>query len=175
MIAHVNRSRFLTLVRHAKSSWKDPALDDYDRPLNKRGARDAPLMGKRLAASGYWPDQIVSSPARRARDTVQLMAGELTGGGPPQILYDPDLYAADEHELLKVVRAFADDFFEIMLVGHNPGLTALANRLAACDIENIVTCGVVRLEFSLSSWRQITGQCGHMLFYDYPGRLVNSG
>lgn len=174
MVAKANRSRFLTLVRHAKSSWKDPALNDFDRPLNKRGASDAPLMGKRLASGGYWPDLIVASPARRARDTARLIAGELARGDEPQIFYDPTLYGADESELFEVARRFDDALFEIMLVGHNPGLTELANDLAACGIENIVTGGVVGLEFSVSSWRQITAQCGRMLFYDYPKRSINS-
>ena len=167
-MSRAERSRFLTLVRHAKSSWKDPLLDDFDRPLNKRGRQNAPSMGRRLAAAGYRPDLIISSPARRARETAQLIAEELAVAEEAPILYEPGIYGANETELLGIIRNFDDSCYEVALVGHNPGLTELASLLAACRIENIVTCGVVRLELDLPAWRQARAQCGRMLFYDYP-------
>jgi len=161
--------KYLSLLRHAKSSWKDPTLDDFDRPLNRRGKASAPLMGERLAALDHNPDIIIASPAVRARNTAELVAAELHLD-EHALLLDERIYEADCETLITLVRGLKDDWQDVLLVGHNPGLTELANLLAPCHIDNIVTCGIVRLEFPLASWLDVGGMSGRMQFYDRPKR-----
>jgi phosphohistidine phosphatase len=160
--------KHLTLLRHAKSSWKDPECDDFDRPLNKRGRQNAPLIGQRLAMLGEVPEIIISSPAKRARRTAELVAAALPYQASA-IRYEPCIYEAGLGTLVELVSQLDDDWQKVMLVGHNPGLTDLANALAPCKLDNIVTCGVVKLAFRVDSWRDIQFHSGRLLFYDYPG------
>ena len=113
----------LVLVRHAKSSWSDPSLDDFDRPLNKRGERNAPEMGRRLGESGLQPDIFVSSPANRARSTAEIIAKELDYPAD-NIIYHGDLYHASPGDLLEAVRSLGDNIETAFLFGHNPGITS---------------------------------------------------
>jgi len=160
----------LTLVRHAKSSWKDAALADLDRPLNGRGKRDAPRMGAHLATQGFRPDIILSSPARRARKTAQLLAAAIPGAAG-RILFDPALYEASAAELLERVRALDQAWQHVMLIGHNPGLTDFANLLTAVGIDNLPTCGVLALDLAIDSWPAATAGCGHTIFCLAPKEL----
>jgi phosphohistidine phosphatase len=162
--------KFLTLLRHAKSSWKDPKMDDFDRPLNGRGKRDAPLMGNRLVSYGDIPEMIISSPAERARKTAELVAAALQYH-PSAIRFEPCIYEADAETLIELVSQLDDNWKNVMLVGHNPGLTELANLLAPCNLDNIVTCGVARFAFETSRWRDIRVHSGQFLFYDYPKKV----
>lgn len=157
----------LLLCRHAKSSWKDITLEDIDRPLNKRGKRDAPEMGRRLAASGIKPDMIISSPARRACKTARQLA-KLTGFGKKNVILLREVYAASANELLAIVREFDDAASVVFVVGHNPETTVLANMLGDLDIDNVPTCGVVALDFAVDSWQQIGETKGTLVFFDYP-------
>jgi phosphohistidine phosphatase len=157
----------LTLVRHAKSSWKDPELADFDRPLSKRGKQDAPLMGKRLAGRDLRPELIVSSPARRARKTAKLIARELDLADERLVL-EAKIYEAEPAVLLEVVRGLDDRWEHVLLVGHNPGLTELGNLLADCGIENIPTCGALCLDFDADDWKSLGPKSGTLVFYDYP-------
>jgi phosphohistidine phosphatase len=116
----------LLLMRHAKSSWDDPDLEDHDRPLNKRGKRDAPRMGRLLLDQGLGPDLIVTSSAIRARRTGELVA-ETCGDPPLQI--EPDLYHAGPEEILEVIAALAGPR-RLLVVGHNPGLEELVSMIA---------------------------------------------
>lgn len=117
-------------MRHAKSDWHTRAGRDFDRPLNKRGARDAPLMGRWLAGQDLIPEKIVSSPALRARQTVLAVAGKLDFA-EERITWRDDIYEASLTDLLNVLREEAPGCRSLMLVGHNPGLDALAGYLAA--------------------------------------------
>lgn len=119
----------LILMRHAKSDWHTGAGRDFDRPLNKRGCRDAPRMGRWLAAQGLMPDRMVSSPAARARQTALAVAQEL-GYAEDRIIWSNDIYEAPLNNLLKVLRQNAAECRTLLLVGHNPGLDALACFLA---------------------------------------------
>jgi len=157
----------LTLVRHAKSSWKDAELADFERPLTKRGKHDAPLMGKRLAARGLRPELIVSSPARRARKTAKLIAKELDLP-EDRVVFEAEIYEAEPEVLLEIVHRLDDRCEQVLLVGHNPGFTELGNLLAGCDIENIPTCGVLGIDFAVGCWKEIGPGSGTMAFYDYP-------
>ena len=123
----------LYLVRHGKSSWKDPDLPDMERPLNKRGKRDAPRMGKRLNTRGIEVDGILSSPAKRALRTARLIAREI-GFPVKTIVVDEAVYTGDVSELLEVVRDMDASLDKVMLFGHNPALTMLANYLTGYDV-----------------------------------------
>ena len=126
--------RRLVLLRHAKSDWPDIA--DHDRPLAKRGRRDAPAVGRWLGASGYAPDAVVCSTARRARETWDLVATGLAEAGPglrsdPVIRYEPRVYEATVLALLMLVREFDAGWRTALVVGHNPGLAELTVGLAS--------------------------------------------
>jgi len=119
-------SRRLILLRHAKSDWPD--VPDQDRPLAKRGRRDAPVMGRWLRDHGYQPDTVICSAARRTRQTWELVAREL--GGSPSVTFEPRAYAANAMTLLYLVRELPAASRAAMLVGHNPGVAELATSLA---------------------------------------------
>ena len=158
----------LYLVRHAKSSWKFPELDDFDRPLNRRGKRDAPMMGKRLQRRGILPDLIMSSPAKRARKIAQAVA-KAVGYPASAVAHAPEIYEASADSLLTLLRAVDDQVAVLMLVGHNPELTDLSNHLTAHPIDNVVTSGVVAIEFATERWAEVGQRSkGKFLWYDYP-------
>jgi phosphohistidine phosphatase len=141
----------LVLVRHAKSSWKDDSVPDHDRPLNKRGKRDAPEMGRRLADLVGTPDLIVSSPARRALATARSIA-EAVGYPVDGIRGDERIYQAGPAEILDIIRGLDDEQDRVFLIGHNPGLTDLVNQLSEPAVDNVPTCGVVELRLAAERW-----------------------
>lgn len=159
----------LIIIRHAKSSWDDPGLADFDRPLNKRGKRDAPLMGGLLRDRELYPDRIVSSPASRASKTARLIA-EAVGYDPGAIDFRDNLYLAGLPALVELVRGFDDTWGRVYLIGHNPELTELCNFLAGEDIANIPTAGVAAIEFAVDSWAYVMAGAGRLAFFDYPKR-----
>jgi phosphohistidine phosphatase len=167
----------LYLVRHAKSSWVDPSLADQERPLNKRGLRDAPHMGQRLADRKVRVDAIWSSPALRAAQTARHFAHALNYPRNEIQLRDR-LYTSSIDEMLLEIRSCPDEVKGLLVIGHNPVISECANILIGggrvMNVESIPTCGIVALEFTLSSWQQIGEQEGRMLFFDYPKKGVPS-
>jgi phosphohistidine phosphatase len=164
----------LTLVRHAKSSWKDPSLDDFDRPLNPRGERDAPVMARRLKARGARPSLILTSPAVRANRTARLIAEAI--GYPVEFLQrEAELYLADPATILDVIARDADGCNDIFVVGHNPGVTDLANRLTESRIDNVPTCGIVSMEADVPSWTDACTAEWQLDYFDYPKRIPDTG
>jgi phosphohistidine phosphatase len=159
--------KILTLVRHAKSSWKDTSLTDRDRPLNKRGKRDAPEMGRRIAAAGIRPSLIVSSPATRAWTTAKVIANEI--GYPREFLQrDNALYLASVNGILDVIASQDVGFNSLMLVGHNPGFTDLANYLVPGLTNNVPTAGVISVELDTDEWTLYDKPDTELLLYDFP-------
>ena len=157
----------LILFRHAKSSWDDD-VDDIDRPLAPRGERDAPRMGKRLKARHARPDLIVASHARRAQQTAELV-GRALGMGPKRLATDEALYLASPDAILGVVAGLDDAHSGVLLVGHNPGLTELVNRLLPrLGLENLPTSGVVAIDFATTSWKKTGTADAKLAYYDYP-------
>ena len=156
----------LFLIRHAKSSRDDPALADKDRPLNDRGQRDAPKMGKRLAKRNVAPDLILSSPATRALKTAQIIAKKLDYKRK-NILVNDRLYAVEASELLDVLRKLGDAVECAMLVGHNPELTELAHRLSS-KITHMPTCAVAEFKFNANLWSSIGKTKLAKVALDYP-------
>ena len=156
--------RKLYLIRHAKSSWKNNGLSDIERPLNKRGKKDAPFMGRLLNNSGIKPGMMVSSPALRAFKTAKAIAEEINFP-VEKIIKNNLIYEADVNELLDIVKNFPDEFKIIMMFGHNPGFTLLNNFITDKFIDNVVTCGVVEIEFSISSWKEVGENSGKVISY----------
>ena len=158
--------RTLILVRHAKSSWDSLGLPDTERPLADRGKRDAPMMGKRLAKQQGTPDLILSSPARRALRTAEIIASEL-GYKTKDIVVDDRLYATDPETLLAVIGGLNDKLKCVMLFGHNPEISELAHRLSA-DIALLPTCSVAQFTFESKSWATIGSVKAEKVVLDYP-------
>lgn len=157
----------LYLIRHAKSDWSDEALSDFDRPLNKRGLKDAPLMGSHLADKGIHPDLILSSPALRAKTTALAIVSALSYPHE-SVHYESDLYACDVETILSAIRGVSDSIDTIFLFGHNPELTECANFITGGDIENIPTCGVVEMRLKNDSWKSIGGHSAELRGFDFP-------
>mgnify|MGYP005996801683 CR=1 FL=1 len=155
----------LYLIRHAKSSWKDPDLSDHDRLLNKRGKRDAPEMGRRLLKRQTIPDTMISSTANRAYTTAQIIAKEIDFP-VDEIIPSSDLFHADPNEILDTVHRISDAHQSAMIFGHNPGFTWAANKLANLQIDSIVA-----ISFSVDSWSDVGFGKGKLAFYDYPKNL----
>ncbi|WP_136797701.1 SixA phosphatase family protein [Desulfosediminicola ganghwensis] len=159
----------LYLIRHAKSSWSNPGLDDIERPLNKRGKRDAPFMGSRLKKYGVRPDMVYTSPAKRARKTAGTIA-ECVGYPQERIQQRGDIYTADMNKLLLVVRQTENRIRRLFLVGHNYVLTDFAEYLTNEPLGNVPTCGIVGIAFDIDGWHQVGEAGGHLQFFDYPKR-----
>ena len=157
----------LTIVRHAKSSWKDTSLRDYERPLNKRGHRDAPEMGRRIAEYGIRPSLILSSHAVRAWTTAKVVAKAI--GYPYEFLQkEPDLYHASVERILDVLVAQDERFNSIMMFGHNPGFTDFANFLVPGLTNNLPTAGVVSVEFDQDDWNLFDRPRCRLMVHDWP-------
>ena len=157
----------LTIVRHAKSSWKDPHLSDRERPLNKRGERDAPVMGQRIAAAGIRPSLILSSPAVRAWTTAKVIAAQINY--PREFLQqERRLYMAGVSDMLDVIVAQDEGFNSLMLVAHNPGLTDFANFLVPGLTNNLPTAGVVSVNIDQDSWSLYERPKTELIFHDWP-------
>ncbi len=159
----------LYLVRHAKSSWDHAGLADFDRPLNDRGKRDAPKMGSRLKERHIHPGMIMSSPAKRAYATSKRIA-EVLGYAKENIRLERALYHANDDELLTAIRKAPDTCESLMIFGHNPGITDLANNMTRNQawIRNIPTCGVVAYRFDTRTWKEIDPGKGEFIFFDFP-------
>ena len=164
-------SKLLYLVRHAKSSWSDRSLSDRDRPLNKRGRRSAPDMGRRLAAQDHLPELIISSPAKRAFSTARKIAREL-GYDRSEIMKDESLYFSGTGAMLDLLESLDDGYQRVMIVGHNPAMTSLMNILSGSSIDNMPTCAVAVIEYPMASWSELRSVEGQLLAYDFP---KNSG
>lgn len=157
----------LYLLRHAKSSWDQPGLDDFHRPLNHRGEKDAPKMGKRLRKAGVKPQAIYSSEAVRALATARLAAEEMDVAAK-DIHQTTKLYHAGPEAMLGFLHAVPDSLETVMLVGHNPGLTEFANDLLNEEIDNIPTAGFVGARLNIASWKDARWGCGTRFLYEFP-------
>lgn len=159
----------LYVVRHAKSSWDNPFLNDADRPLNDRGKRDAPRMAKRLLEKKIVPDLMIASPATRAITTCHIMA-QVLGITDDRIKVERSLYHANPSGVLQLVKDTGNQFGQVMIFGHNPGLTDFVNALRTdrSIIENIPTCGIVGFSIAIDAWSDLKWRQGKLDFFDYP-------
>ncbi len=157
----------LFLVRHAKSSWDFNELTDLERPLNKRGRRDAPFMAKLLSQQGVSPDLIITSPANRTLTTAKFFS-ESFNYDFNNIFVETKLYEASLDEIQDVICEIGNSFNNVMVFAHNPGLTDFANKLADKPIDNIPTCGIVALNFKTDLWDEINNHNSEVIFFEYP-------
>lgn len=157
----------LYLIRHAKSDWDNPLLSDFDRPLNKRGKKNAPFMGNVLAKARIRPDLILSSPAVRAQMTAIEIAKKV-GYKDDSIVYNETLYEADCTAIEYVLQSIPFTQKTVFLIGHNPGLTEFAQYISGYRIENIPTCGIVCVKLQKDDWSSITENSAQFISFDYP-------
>ncbi|MDQ7817672.1 MAG: histidine phosphatase family protein [Melioribacteraceae bacterium] len=157
----------LFLIRHAKSSWDESGITDFERALNKRGKRDAPFMGALLKKEKVKPDIIISSPAKRAITTAEAFAEELDYP-VKKIIIDNSIYESGIKGLETIVQSIPDDNKTVLLFGHNPTLTFYANHLGDKFISNIPTCGIVGIELNVKNWREVERGKGKTYLFEYP-------
>jgi phosphohistidine phosphatase len=152
----------LIILRHAKSSWKDDSLADHERPLNKRGQKDAARMGELLHAEGLQPDLILCSSAVRARETARIAIE--ASGYESEIEYRDDLYAFEPSAYLNALLKLADTCDMVMLIGHNPALEELLNGLSG-EYHSLPTAALAQVELPTEAWKEIS--------FGMRARLVN--
>lgn len=154
-------------MRHAKSDWSVSGEKDFDRTLNNRGLSDAPRMGRRLFEMGVKPDLIISSPAIRAKMTAESVAEQLNYD-IDNIVYESEIYESSVRTLLRVINNLDDQYNCIIIFGHNPTHTYLAEYLTKEAIGNIPTAGAVKIDFDLDSWKLVSEATGKMKWFEYP-------
>ncbi len=152
--------KILYIARHAKSSWDDMSLSDFERTLNARGKRDAPFMANHLREKSITPDLILSSPAKRAKKTARHYHEALGG----ELRFDESIYEASTMTLYTLIKEAFQSVESVMIVGHNPGFTALNDMFSDKSIYNIPTSGVVAITFD----GEVAPQKGKQLFFEYP-------
>lgn len=158
----------LLLIRHAKSSWDDPSLADFDRPLSDRGKKDAPEMAKRLSDRKIRIDAFVSSPAKRARQTCKYFAKEFDAK-KKKIILEPELYEAGEENFYEVVSDFKKKWETVAIVSHNPGITSFANSMTETKIDDMPTCSVLAIRIDAAKWADFKTAKKDFWFFDFPG------
>lgn len=155
------------LVRHAKSSWDDHTLSDFDRPLNDRGKQDAPEMADRLQKQIKNIDAFISSPAKRAKKTASIFA-KAYGVDKDELVLKDELYLANEKTFFSVISSLPESMNTIAVFSHNPGLTDFANALTdEIRVDNVPTCGIFAVSFD-ASWQDFKEATRKFLFFDYP-------
>lgn len=149
----------LYILRHAKSSWDNPNLADFDRSLNERGLESAPLIGAIIGKNKFQPDLILSSPARRAKQTAELVkeAGKIDA----EIQFDERIYEASPQRLLQVISEIKTDSESAMLVGHNPGLEGLIRFLTGAN-QTMPTAALAVVDLHVQNWEETNAGCGNL-------------
>jgi phosphohistidine phosphatase len=142
----------LLVLRHAKSSWNDPKLDDHARPLNARGRRDGPRMGELVREYGLIPDIVISSDAVRARLTAEAVTEAARYAG--EILLDPHLYVASPADILSLLRTVRENAETVMIIGHNPGLEELVEQLTG-ERHHLPTAALAHIVLEIDRWRDL--------------------
>ncbi len=157
----------LLLIRHAKSSWDDASMDDFDRPLNNRGTKDAESMSRRLAKQIPAIDTFFSSPAKRAKTTAGKFADAFDAS--KKLVFEKGLYLAPESFFYSFISGIDNDLDTVAIFAHNPGITDFANSLATeVTTDNIPTCGIFAVSIDIKNWKDFTDARKKLLFYDYP-------
>ncbi len=157
----------LVLVRHAKSSWDDFSIKDFDRPLNDRGKRDAPAMAQRLLHRKVVIDAFVSSPAKRARKTAEHFAAAY-GRDKDDIIYIDFLYLATAEMFYEVISNLSDEYQHVAIFSHNNGITDFANQLTDARVDEIPTAGIFAIKVHASNWKEFREAAKEFWFFDSP-------
>ena len=159
----------LYILRHAKSSWEQSELRDFERPLAERGLRDIKIMGQRFSQHQRSVECIITSPAVRTKTTALLFAREI-GFPEDDISANPELYFAGATMFLKAASLIDEDFQSAMLVGHNPAITEFVNDICNAGIDNIPTCGLVELRLPIEQWSAVEYGKAELIDFDFPKR-----
>ncbi|MCB0742717.1 MAG: histidine phosphatase family protein [Ignavibacteriae bacterium] len=162
----------LYLLRHAKSSWEDGNLSDFDRPLNERGLRDAPIMGEILKNKIEQPELIISSSAKRAITTAEIIANSFNYD-INKIIKEEKIYHSVVSDLMRIIYETPNTIERLMLFGHNPTFTLVVNYLSDKYIDNLPTCGFVQINFDLKSWEELESNTGKLILFEYPKKYLN--
>lgn len=160
----------LLLIRHAKSSWDDIAVSDFDRPLNDRGKKDAPMMAHRLSDKKIKIDAFISSPAKRAKRTAVLFAKEY-GVSEEDILFKTELYAAPKEIFADVIERLEQNPDHVAIFSHNPGITEFANTLTNVRVDDMPTCSIFAIKTDAKKWSEFGSAKKEFWFFDYPKLL----
>ncbi|MGI9055202.1 MAG: SixA phosphatase family protein [Pyrinomonadaceae bacterium] len=147
----------LFIMRHAKSSWDDPDLSDFERPLNNRGLKTAPLMGELMSKNNFTPQIIISSPAIRAKQTANLV--KKSAGFDAEIFFDERIYEASPMRLSEVISDVEDEYDSAMIVGHNPGFENLV-RVLTGKLEPMPTAALAVVDLEINSWKEVNAETG---------------
>ena len=157
-------------MRHAKSSWSDPSLSDFERPLNKRGIADVPRIAAALSEQRISFDKVLCSTAQRARQTLALLEQHLDIN-KAVIEYHQELYGASVERLLSCIAEQPESIEHIVLLGHNPGVEDLADRLSTVAVGPMPTCCVVQLSLGCTAWSNLPPRCGNLVLQLKPREL----
>jgi phosphohistidine phosphatase len=160
----------LLIIRHAKSSWDDPYLDDHQRPLASKGLRDMPKMAHRLKAKNIFPDMIYASDAVRAKSTALLLVEYLAQSGSTHVDFSRDLFHASHVTIMEKIHSCPDAYTSLAVVGHNPGLNELIWSLGQ-NIDNLPTSGIFGFTFETDSWKSVSRKNAEFWFFDYPKKV----
>jgi phosphohistidine phosphatase len=158
----------LLLLRHAKSSWNDASLKDFDRPLNERGLRAAPLVGRFMREQKISPDLLLCSPARRARETVALVKQAAHWDAP--VRFDERIYEAGVEQLIEVISQIEEKVNKALLVGHNPGMEALIFQLTG-EEKRVPTAALAQVTLDIEKWGKTHTDCGTLDWLVKPKQL----
>lgn len=148
------------------------SLADHDRPLNDRGKRNAPEMGRRIHQKGISPELLLTSSAKRAKSTAKRIAKEI-GYPHEKILITSKLFHGGTNSIIEVIKSLDNKLNVVMIFGHNPGFTTCANALAGTSISNIPTCGIVSINLKIQSWDETLPGIGDLQFFDFPKNIQN--
>ncbi len=149
----------LFVLRHAKSSWDNAELSDFERPLNKRGRETAPFVGELMKSKNLVPETIICSPATRAKETAKRV--QAAAEFDVEIEFDERIYESSVHNLLYIVSEINDDFDTAMIVGHNPGFEGIVQTLCG-NYERMPTATLAAIDLKIESWSDVKPQCGNL-------------
>lgn len=159
------------LIRHAKSSWKNyPGIEDFDRPLNERGEKEAVWTAKRLKQSGAHPEILISSPAVRARSTAQVIAKHIKYP-PKKIIFEPAIYESGLREIVNIIKNIDEKYSRAAIFGHNPSMSSVLNYLSSRELGEMPTAAMACLEFEVDTWQKMARKKGKVVFFESPDHL----
>ena len=161
--------RKLLIMRHAKSSWDNAEISDFDRPLNPRGLQAAPFMGSQIYKNNLIPDLIVSSPAKRAKQTAVLVRG--SAGVETNIEFEEKIYEASPTTLLYITSEISDKYKSVLIIGHNPGIEGFI-RILTSETHQMPTAAVAQISLNIEKWADISINCGQLELLMRPKDLM---
>ena len=158
----------LIIVRHSKSSWKDLSLDDFNRPLNKRGKEDGPIISNYLSKKTNFIDFLHSSSSVRTFETSKFFTERIKFG---KVKYDDSLYHSSSISILSLIKNYSNEYSSVMLIAHNPGLTHLINQITNISLDNLPTTGLAEIHFSCNKWNEISSKNSNLIDLKFPKQL----